>query len=300
MKTTPLISFISVNYNGWSDTCELIESIQRNIRSFSYEIIIVDNASFPDEVSLFKEKYPLHTIIRSEKNLGFAGGNNLGIQQAKGTFLFFINNDTYINSESGLKKIIKRMSCYPEIGGISPKIKYAYPPYHIQFAGFTSLSSITLRNNIIGFEQSDESKYNLPSPTPYLHGAAMIIKREVITKVGMMPEIYFLYYEELDWSTQIIQAGYALWYEPSFTVYHKESKSTGKESRTKIYYQTRNRLIYAWRNLDKKNKWLSITYQIVIVNLRNTIRYILRGQISAVATHYCAIRDFFGMKNKTM
>ena len=77
----------------------------------------------------------------------------------------------------------------------------------------------------------------------------MLVKREVIEKVGLMPEIFFLYYEELDWSTHITRAGYELWYEPRCTVFHKESQSTGQLSKLRTYYLTRNRLLYAWRNL---------------------------------------------------
>ena len=107
-QTPPLISFITICYNGLDDTCMLIESLRDTISSVSYEIIVVDNASRQDEASLIQERYPFVRTLRSEKNLGFSGGNNLGIQIAQGKYLFLINNDTYL-TEDGLPVLIERL-----------------------------------------------------------------------------------------------------------------------------------------------------------------------------------------------
>ena len=199
------ISFITICYNGFKDTCELIESLQEKLHSVTYEIIVVDNASHEDEAAKISRLYPSVIAIRSEVNRGFSGGNNIGICAARGKYLFFINNDTYIESDA-ISCLVERLESRPEIGGVSPKIRFAFPPQHIQFAGFTPLSRITLRNHMLGFGCPDDGKYDTPHPTPYLHGAAMMIKREVVEKAGMMPEIFFLYYEELDWSTSMVRA----------------------------------------------------------------------------------------------
>ena len=228
-NSSPDISFITICYNGFKDTCELIESLHKKLKSVSYEIIVVDNASREDEAAKIHELYPTVISIRSNENGGFSGGNNIGIRAAKGKYIFLINNDTYIESDE-IAYLVERLESRPEIGGVSPKIRFAFPPQHIQFAGFTPLTKITLRNNMLGFDCPDDGSYDIPHPTPYLHGAAMIIKREVIEKIGMMPEIFFLYYEELDWSTSMTRAGYELWYEPRCTVFHKESQSTDRKS----------------------------------------------------------------------
>ena len=180
------ISFITICYNGFKDTCELIESLQEKLHSVTYEIIVVDNASHEDEAARISRLYPSVIAIRSEVNRGFSGGNNIGIRAARGKYLFFINNDTYIESDA-ISCLVERLESRPEIGGVSPKIRFAFPPQHIQFAGFTPLSRITLRNHMLGFGCPDDGKYDTPHPTPYLHGAAMMIKREVVEKAGMMP-----------------------------------------------------------------------------------------------------------------
>ena len=265
------ISFITICYNGFKDTCELIESLQEKLHSVTYEIIVVDNASHEDEAAKISRLYPSVIAIRSEVNRGFSGGNNIGIRAARGKYLFFINNDTYIESDA-ISCLVERLESRPEIGGVSPKIRFAFPPQHIQFAGFTPLSRITLRNHMLGFGCPDDGKYDTPHPTPYLHGAAMMIKREVVEKAGMMPEIFFLYYEELDWSTSMTRVGYELWYEPRCTVFHKESQSTGQLSRLRTYY------LYARRNLRGAARLGSVLYQSTVAALKNGLLYALKGR----------------------
>lgn len=284
----PDISFITVCYNGFKDTCELIESLHKNLQSVSYEIIVVDNASHEDEAAKIQKLYPTVIAIRSDVNGGFSGGNNIGIRAAKGKYLFLINNDTYIESDE-MPSLIERLESRPDIGGVSPKIRFAFPPQHIQFAGFTPLSQITLRNTMLGFDCPDNGSYDTPHPTPYLHGAAMMIKREVIEKAGMMPEIFFLYYEELDWSTSMTRAGYELWYEPGCTVFHKESQSTGQLSKLRTYYLTRNRLLYARRNLKGTDRFLSVLYQSTVAAGKNSLTYALKGRFDLFFAVYCGV-----------
>lgn len=292
-NSSPDITFITICYNGFKDTCELIESLHKKLKSVSYEIIVVDNASCEDEAAKIHELYPTVISIRSNENGGFSGGNNIGIRAAKGKYIFLINNDTYIESDE-IAYLVERLESRPEIGGVSPKIRFAFPPQHIQFAGFTPLTKITLRNNMLGFDCPDDGSYDIPHPTPYLHGAAMIIKREVIEKIGMMPEIFFLYYEELDWSTSMTRAGYELWYEPRCTVFHKESQSTGQLSKLRTYFLTRNRLLYARRNMKGMERLMSVLYQSTIASGKNSLSFAFKGRFDLFcATYYGVCTGLF-------
>ena len=105
----------------------------------------------------------------------------------------------------------------------------------------------------------------------------MMVKREAIEKAGMMPENYFLYYEELDWSVMIRRAGYEIWYEPASTIFHKESQSTGQHSPLRTYYITRNRLMFVSRNVQPPIKYISYLYLMVLVGGRDIIKYALQG-----------------------
>ena len=271
MKIT--LSIITVNYNGVKDTCELIDSIPFNEYM---EVIVVDNASKNNEAAIIQERYPHIQVIRSEKNLGFAGGNNLGIKAAHGKYLFFINNDTVFKNFN-VSALMNRLTS-PTIGMVCPKIRFAWGNNPIQFAGYTPLSKITIRNRAVGFGEEDNGQYDTPHPTPYAHGAAMMVKREAINKVGMMPECYFLYYEELDWSMMMIRAGYEIWYEPACTIFHKESQATGQNSPLRTYYITRNRFLLVKRNWTDISKYISYCYLIGVVAPRDIIKYMLKGR----------------------
>ena len=266
------LSIITINYNGLADTCALIDSIPLN--DDSLEVIVVDNASEADEATIIQQRYPQIKVIRSDKNLGFAGGNNLGIKAAQGKYLLFLNNDTLLKPQtSDLRLLINRLESSPKIGVVCPKIRFAWGSNPIQFAGYTPLSPITMRNRAIGFGEEDNGQYDKAHPSPYAHGAAMMVKREVIEKAGLMPECYFLYYEELDRSMMIRRAGYEIWYEPTCTIYHKESQTTGQNSPLRTYYITRNRLLFVKRNVLGLDKLLSYLYLITIVATKDILKY---------------------------
>ena len=297
MNQSPDISIITVNYNGYANTCELIDSLERHIHSYTYEIIVVDNGSSVNEAQLLQKKFPGHTILRSEKNLGFAGGNNLGIHIARGKYLLLLNNDTYVKDDS-LHFLCDVLNNSPAIGAVSPKIKFATPPYNIQFAGFTPLTKYSLRNRTIGYGQTDDGTFDTPHPTPFLHGAALLFRREILEKVGDMPEIYFLYYEELDWCSHILRHGYQLWYEPQCVIYHKESQATGNNSPLKVYYLTRNRLLYTWRNRKGVSKIIALLYQFGIANPKNIIVNLLKRKYPQTNAILKGTVSFFLLRNK--
>ena len=295
------LSIITINYNGLKDTCELIDTLP--LEDDSIEVIVVDNASAQDEAALIEQRYPLVKVIRSKENLGFAGGNNLGIQAAHGKYIFFINNDTLLRCKKEdvrskmFQPLIVRLESSPKIGMTSPKIKFSWGDNPIQFAGYTQLSSITMRNRAIGCGELDNGQYDTPHSTPYAHGAAMMVKREVIEKAGQMPECYFLYYEELDWSMMIRRAGYDIWYEPASTIYHKESQTTGQNSPLRTYYITRNRLLFAKRNINSPQKYLTYLYLIGIVALRDIIKSLFHRRPDLAQATLKGLYDFLTLNS---
>ena len=138
------LSIITINYNGLNDTCGLIDTLP--LGDESLEVIVVDNASKEDEASVIEQRYPKVRVVRSDRNLGFAGGNNLGIKAARGKYLFFINNDTllYIGNENyaTLRTLIKRLETSEKIGIVCPKIRFTWGDNPIQYVGYTPLYAI--------------------------------------------------------------------------------------------------------------------------------------------------------------
>ena len=141
----PDLSVITVNYNGFHDTCEFIDSWTATIFSVSYEMIVIDNGSTANEAALLQKTYPFIQAVRSERNLGFAGGNNLGINLAKGKYLFLLNNDVCMVKDA-IPLLIKRLLSSDKIAGVSPLI---YKPQNKMFHFCkTFCSKITLVNTI--------------------------------------------------------------------------------------------------------------------------------------------------------
>lgn len=289
------ISIISVNYNGFALTAAMIDSLRRHVTT-PLEIVVVDNGSARDEAALLRERYPDIVVLRSDENLGFAGGNNLGIRAATGDCLLLLNNDTEVTDDT-LHHLAETLDADPSIGAICPKIRFWTPPQAIQFAGYTPLTRITLRNGLIGFGQPDDGSYDSPHETPYAHGAAMMVRREAVGKAGPMPEEYFLYYEELDWSERLREAGYRIVYDPRATVFHKESATTGQQSPLRSYYLTRNRLLFARRNRRGAARRLSIIYQLGVALPKSVAAALLHGRRDLAAAALRGCRDF--LRHKT-
>ena len=282
------VSIITINYNGLEDTCALIETIPFNE---NMEVIVVDNASKNKEAVIIAKRYPQVKIVMSERNLGYAGGNNLGIQAAQGKYLFLINNDA-VFKDFNIQALIARMESSPKIGIVCPKIRFAWGNNPIQYAGYSRLSRISVRNHAIGFNEEDHGQYDTAHATPYAHGAAMFIRRDTINKVGVMPDCYFLYYEELDWSMMFTRAGYQICFEPKCTIYHKESQATGQNSPLRTYYLTRNRLLLVRRNPQEFNKILAYFYLIGIVALRDILKHTLTGRFDLLKATLRALWHF--------
>jgi GT2 family glycosyltransferase len=245
----PLISVVTLNYNQAQVTKEFLESF-RAITYPHYEILVCDMGSKEDIGTVINiADYPKARLLCSSENLGFAGGNNWGIGHARGEFIFIVNNDTEVTPNL-LDQLLHPFFEHHDIGVTCPKIRYWDQPGVIQYAGFNPMNHFTGRTSTIGERQFDTGQFDTPGPTNGAHGCAMLVKREVIDKVGIFPQKFFLYYEEWDWSARILKAGFKIWYTPDALIYHKESMSVGKSNPLKIYYHTRNRILYMRRNTN--------------------------------------------------
>jgi len=269
-------------------TCELLASLRR-ITYPNIEIMVVDNASPNDDPGIILQRFPEIRFIRSKENLGFAGGNNLAIREARGDFLLMINNDTEVDP-GFLEPLVQKFLDNPAVGAVSPKIRFFSQPDTIQFAGMTPINPFTMRSRGLGFGQKDKGQFDKDTPTAFVHGAAMMISREVLQRVGLMAESYFLYYEELDWGARIGKAGYELWYVHNSLVMHKESISTGKLSPFKTYYINRSRLLYLRRNVRGLSFLIAVIYQFFIAIPKNALMFALRKDRGHISAYIRAIR----------
>ena len=273
----PFVSIITLNYNQAAVTCEFLEST-RKLQYSNYEILVCDMDSTIDPTALILAgNYPNTKVLLAKKNLGFAGGNNWGMRQAKGDFIFIVNNDTEI-TPGLLQTLLDPFYNDNTIGVTSPKIKFFFQPEIIQYAGFNEMNHFTGRTSTVGEMQEDKGQYDTPGETFGAHGCAMMVKKEVIEKVGMFPERFFLYYEEWDWSARIRKAGYKIWYTSNATIFHKESMSVGKKNPMKVYYHTRNRILYMRRNTKWYQQIVFFFFFIFFVIPRYVIDFFRKGE----------------------
>lgn len=242
----PLVSLITVNYNQPQVTADFLKSLSC-LTYTNWEVIVVDNASPQYSSAYLKKDFPFITHISSPENIGFAGGNNIGLHYAKGEYLLLINNDTEV-TPGLLTELVSYMQTHTDCGIACPKIKYFYTPDTIQYAGAIGLHPLTSRSYDIGYMEKDNGQRNDQRITDLPMGAAMMIAADKLAKVGRMSEMFFLYYEELDWAARFKHAGYPVHYVGTAEIYHKESVSTGKNSAFKTYYIYRNRFLYIRRN----------------------------------------------------
>lgn len=270
MKRT---SIITVNFNQPEVTLDFLQSVKLHTHLAGVEVILVDNGSSEDHSAIFLKAYPELIYIYSAENLGFAGGNNLGIARATGEYLLFLNNDTEITGNL-VSELTGALDENPEIGLISPLLLYFDAPEVIQYAGSTKMNYITCRNRTIGAMEINRGQYDkVFEETAFCHGAAMMCRKADLKTAGLMENNFFLYYEELDWCEKFKKAGKKIWFTGRTLVYHKESMSVGKESKIKTYFMTRNRMLFIRRNTSWLNTLLFSLYYIGIASPKQVLMY---------------------------
>lgn len=275
----PKVSIITVNYNQAEETCALLESIRQQDYP-AVEMLVIDNASRENPEQLILQRFPEVIFLRSEQNLGFAGGNNLALPYATGDYLFFVNNDAEL-TDGCIQQMLAVFREQPKAGMVSPLICYMHvngQPDVIQYAGMTQVNPLTGRNYTVGNKETHSGQFTESTQTAYAHGAAMMIPRRVLEEVGPMDEGFFLYYEELDWCERIRRAGWQVWVQPLAKVYHKESLTVGKMGPLKTYYLTRNRIRFMQRNFSRRQLLSFHLFLLLVTIPKNTALYVWRGE----------------------
>lgn len=237
-----LIAIILVNYNGFDDSVACVRSILSSEYT-NYRIILVDNGSRDQEKILRNEFLNTNAdIVISEKNLGFSGGNNIGIQYAQEKYdpeyFLLLNNDTVI-VENTLSNLMSHSNLVEKTGLVTGKIYYYSNPETTWYAGGIFNFNTGIADQPLLGTGETYSKNGCVEVT-FATGCVMLLHKSVIDEVGLLDEEYFLYAEDTDYCCRIMQAGYKLIYVPSAVIYHKVSASTGNQSSLQQYYMMRN------------------------------------------------------------
>jgi GT2 family glycosyltransferase len=273
-----LTSIITVNFHQAAITIDLLKSVAKSYAPNEVEVIIVDNGADKNMELIFQPHFENIKYIQSKENLGFAGGNNLGIQQAKGDYIFLLNNDTEIPAGC-IQTLIAELEANTQIGLLSPLLLYFDQPDLVQYAGFTPMNYLVARNAYVGQFEKNTGQFDGKSyQTGFCHGAAVICRKADLQNAGLMDETYFLYYEELDWCEKFKRIGKQIWFTGKTHVYHKESISVGKASPLKIYFNTRNRMLFIRKNTGWLNTLFFSLYFTFIACPKAVLKYLLTGE----------------------
>lgn len=276
----PVIYIIIINYNGYADTIECINSL-KNIEYDNFKIILIDNASTDNSVLNFNDLPENCTLIEQKENLGFSGGNNVGIKYAiqKGAeYILLLNNDTIVESDF-LNNMLESFE-NSNVGIVGCKIMYFSEQNRIWFAG-GKINWIKFIGKHFGIKELDDGTYDREGQIEFMTGCCMLIKTDLIREIGLLPEEYFMYYEDVEYCLRTNDAGYKIWYNPKAKIYHKVGISGGGEgSAFSIRWITRNRLIFMKRYRHKVNNimfYFSILYFIMTSSIR-VIQYIIHNE----------------------
>ncbi|MCL4397664.1 glycosyltransferase family 2 protein [Patescibacteria group bacterium] len=261
------ISVVVLHVKNAAMTGECLASLEKlKVRDIDLSLIIVDNAS-EDDFSGYKSKWDF-IFIKNEKNLGYAGGNNVGIKRALedgAEYVWILNNDTVVDPHC-LQELVIAAQRHPSGGIFGAKIYFA-PGYEFHKEKYkkSELGKVLWWaggeidwNNVMtkhrGVDEVDINQYAQEEKTGAVTGTAMLVTREVFEKIGLLDEKYFLYFEESDFCLRALRAGFELWYVPTAVVWHKNAGSSGAGSDLHDYYTTRNRLLFGLLYAPLKSK----------------------------------------------
>jgi GT2 family glycosyltransferase len=241
----PLISIVVLNYNGKEHLDDCLKSLKA-LKYPNFEVIVVDNGSTDGSVNFVRKFFKWVRIVENEENLGFCEGNNRGYKASKGKYVVLLNNDTVVEPEwlSEMMKIIEKNE---SIGACACKVKlfsernlFNSAGIELDVYGFAFSRGLPCRNN---YEQ-DKGQYDKIEEVFSSYGAAMMVRKSAIKRVGFLNPDFKMWFEEIDFCWRLRLAGYKIFYVPTAIVYHKlfSTQKTSVFSKKQKFFLERNRL----------------------------------------------------------
>jgi len=241
--TSPIVFIIVLNWNGKDDTLECLRSLLK-LDYPNFETVVVDNGSTDGSEEVIRSLFPSVRFIQTGRNLGYAGGNNVGIKHALSQgvdYVWLLNNDTTVDPQA-LKALVETAASDPRIAFVGSKIYYYDKPDVIWCVGGTIDLAEGGRTDHPGMGQEDRGQFESISDVGYVTGCSLLASRAAIEAIGFLPEEYFLYFEETDWNLAAQKKGYRTVIAPASLVWHKY-EDVGAYKERFIYYFFRNRVL---------------------------------------------------------
>ncbi|MBC7882056.1 MAG: glycosyltransferase family 2 protein [Anaerolineae bacterium] len=279
---SPLVHILVLNWNAYSYTIECVHSLRR-LKYANYRIVLIDNGSTDNSEQILHRELPDLPLLQTGANLGYAGGNNCGINYALehgADYIWILNNDTRVDSNS-LTALVDALERNPDAALAGSKIFYMDRSEHLAYAG---ADIDYLRGKLChrGVNEIDNGQYDKLEAVDFVTGCSLLVRASLIEKVGLMSEDFFLYCEDVEWNLRFQKAGFICLYVPSSRIWHKESGSAGgPENPNVVYYGARNRLYLFERHFPLLSRTTA------------TVRYSL-WHIKYLVTVYLQERKRFG------
>jgi GT2 family glycosyltransferase len=264
----PSASVVILNFNGvrFLDPC--LEALRKQEVEGGFEVLLVDNASTDDSVAHIRKYHPWVQLVESTVNLGFAGGNNLGIRKARGRYLVLLNNDTKVRP-GWLRALVAAADADDKVGAVGAKLLFIDPPGTIQNAGVLMLDDGSGGDR--GFREPDTGQYDRREEVFGACGASVLYRREMLRDVGDFDETFFMYYEDTDLSWRMRLAGWKVLYEPAAVVDHVHAGSGGEWSPFFTFHVDRNRLFMILKNAPS-SMVLRTFSSFALISVKNALR----------------------------
>jgi GT2 family glycosyltransferase len=271
----PRVYIIILNWNGKEDTLQCLRSVQE-VDYPCFRVLVVDNASDDGSAEAVRAAFPAVELVVNNSNLGFAAGNNEGIQyalQRGADYVLLLNNDTQVD-RMVLTGLVRTCAADPGVGLASPKVYYLDRRHVIYYAG-ASRGWLPLLPRLIGAGEEDHGQYEQLQEVDYVWGQAMFVKREVIESVGLLDPSFFMYYEDADYCLRAKRAGYKIVCVPSACVWHKVAKGTEGDYLTRWQYKVTS----MWRFHRKYSRigWPHALLLTIVTLVWITVRELARG-----------------------
>ena len=275
----PLVYFVILNWNQPDLTLACFESLSE-LDYPNYKVVLVDNGSTDNSVALIREAYPEVILIEPGQNLGYSAGNNVGIQYAMehgAEYVYLLNNDTAVDKYM-LLRMVEASEATPDAGMVGPTIYYFDPPDVL----WSAVNTIDWPRGQIIRHDLNKVWPVAPDDTPsqqvdYVDSCAILVKREVIEKIGMLDESFFINFDDADWNIRARQVGYKVIHVPTARVWHKVSAAMGQASPATTYYMTRNILLFLWKHTRGLTR-LKATGYVLTRTLRTVMAWTFKPQ----------------------
>jgi GT2 family glycosyltransferase len=293
----PSVTSVILNWNNAVDTIECLESVSRMSYS-NCRTLVVDNASTDQSVAQIRAAWPNVEVLELGRNLGYAEGNNAGIRHAlkdSPKYIFILNNDTLVSSDV-VTRLVQVMEGDSRIGMAGPKI-YCTDPADRVFAegSFVLWNRGSIEHR--GMFQGDTPSHAVVEPVDFLVGCGILVRRDLIERIGLLDANYYLNYEDVEWAVRARRAGFYVLYVPTAVMWHKVSATLGRGSAANTYYMTRNALAFFWRNGPGIARWTA-TVRIVLRTMRTVVAWTIKSEYRTPAfrkkrqANLFALRDF--------